>query len=74
MPDLSFAQQITAAARVVARLELKRRKYRQHLADLDAEYREAQRQLRLLVQSTEPYTPPTAESIATATSLLDERP
>jgi hypothetical protein len=61
MADSDFGKAITQAARLVARIEHKRRQFRKHLAELDREYHDAQVALRLLVQSVEPYTPPSAE-------------
>jgi hypothetical protein len=72
MSDTDFGKAITQAARAVARIELKRRKFRKHLAELDAEYSEAQRALRLLVASVEPYTPPTSEETREAQQRAQE--
>lgn len=72
MTETDFGKAITQAARLVARIELKRRKFRKHLAELDAEYSEAQRALRLLVQSVEPYTPPTSEETHAAHERAQE--
>lgn len=73
MADTDFGKAITQAARAVARIELKRRKFRQHLAELDQEYKAAQTTLRLLVQSVEPYTPPSAEDTRAAAADARER-
>jgi hypothetical protein len=72
MADSDFGKAITQAARLVARIEYKRRQFRKHLADLDAEYSAAQRALRLLVASVEPYTPPTPEQTAEAQRIAAE--
>ena len=71
MADRNFAQEVTAAARTVARIEVKRRKFRKHVEDLDAEYRDAQRALRLLVQGMEPYEPPAPELARAANDAAD---
>lgn len=72
MADSDFGKAITQAARKVARIEQKRRQFRKHLADLDLEYQLAQRELRLLVASVEPYTPPTAEETRAAATEARE--
>jgi len=58
MADRSFAQDVTAAARTVAQFDAKRRAARKRLAEREEQYREAQRALRLLVQSIDPYVAP----------------
>lgn len=73
MADQDFGKAITQAARLVARIEHKRRQFRKHLAALDREYHEAQVALRLLVQSVEPYTPPTSAEVAAAQQLDEAR-
>lgn len=72
MADTDFGKAITQAARLVARIEHKRRQFRKRLAELDAEYSAAQRALRLLVASVEPYTAPTPEQIHEAQQLAQE--
>jgi hypothetical protein len=72
MADNDFAKAITQAARLVARIEGKRRQFRKHLAELDAEYSAAQRALKLLVASVEPYTPPTPDEIRDAQQIARE--
>jgi len=72
MPEQSFAAQVTAAARIVARIELKLRSARRRLAELEDQLRESKRQLRLLVQSTEPYIPPTPDETRDAQRRAQE--
>lgn len=72
MADTDFGKAITQAARLVARIEHKRRQFRKHLTELDAEYSAAQRALRLLVASVEPYTPPTSEETREAQQRAQE--
>lgn len=71
MADSDFGRAITQAARTVARIELKRRKFRKHLAELDQEYATAQRELRLLVASVEPYTPGDVADAREANDRID---
>lgn len=71
MADSDFGRAITQAARAVARIELKRRKFRKHLAELDAEYQAAQRDLRLLVASVEPFAPPEPGAAQAANDVID---
>lgn len=71
MADSDFGKAITQAARLVARIEHKRRQCRKHLTELDAAYSTAQRALRLLVASVEPYTPPSAEQTAEAQRIAE---
>jgi len=73
MADTDFGKAITQAARTVARIEYKRRQFRKHLAELDREYHDAQVALRLLVQSVEPYTPPTPDETREAQQRAQER-
>ena len=74
METHDFGKQISAAARAVARIELRRRKLRRQLVELDAEYRRAQTALRLLVQSVEPYVPPTPAELQAAAELESDQP
>jgi len=64
MPDSDFVRQVSLAARIVARVELRLRKQRARVVTLEGELREAKRQLRLLAQATEPYTPATPAETA----------
>lgn len=73
MAERNLAQEVTAAARTVARIEVKRRKFRKHLEQLDAEYRDAQRALRLLVSAVEPFEPPVPADAARANDAIDGR-
>lgn len=73
MPETSFSQQLTAAARVVARIEIRLRTARARLSALEDQLRESKRQLRLLVQAMEPYTPPSTEAISQAADAAAER-
>ena len=71
MAHSDFAATVTAAARVVARLEVKRRTARKRLDELDAAYRDAQRHLKLIVQTVEPYEPPPPELARAANDAAD---
>jgi len=72
MSEQEFAKQLTAAARIVARTELKLRSARKKLAELEDQLYEAKRQLRHLVAATEPYTAPTPAELAAARERLPE--
>lgn len=71
MESNDFGKQITQAARAVARIEHKRRQFRKHLAELDDAYSAAQRELRLLVQSVQPYTPSAPADAREANDAID---
>lgn len=70
--DSEFTKQVTAQARRVARAEIDLRRARKLVADLEVKLAETRRQLRLLVQSTEPYTPPAAASTTPAQERIEE--
>lgn len=71
MPEPTFPQQVRNAARDIARLEMRRRRARKLLEQLDLDYRRAQQTLRLLVQSLEPYSPPAPGSADAAQERID---
>lgn len=73
MADSEFTKQVTAQARRVARAELDLRRARRLVVDLESKLAESKRQLRLLVQSTEPYTPPATGESAAAQQRVEER-
>jgi hypothetical protein len=71
MADSEFTKQVTAQARRVARAEFDLRRARKLVSDLEVKLAESKRQLRLLVQSTEPYTPPAAGSASAAQERIE---
>ena len=73
MDGNDFGKQITQAARMVARIELRRRKMRKQLAELDDAYSAAQRDLRLLVQSVQPFSPTDPALAREANDAIDGR-
>lgn len=72
MADVTFPTRLRDAARQIARLEMRRRALRKRLTELDAEYHQAQTQLKLLVQSFEPYAPPAPGESAARQAALDD--
>lgn len=72
MPQQNFSAELLAAARAVARIEVRLRAARSRLAELEGQHSECKRLLRLLVQSTEPYTPPTADELRDAQQRAPE--
>jgi hypothetical protein len=72
MADSEFTKQVTAQARRVARAELDLRRARKLVGDLETKLAESKRQLRLLVQSTEPYVPPAPGAAADTQQRIEE--
>ena len=71
MADRDLAKELTAAARGIVRLAERRRKLRAQLIELDTAYIAAQAQLRLLVQTVEPYEPPAPDLARAANDAAD---